>query len=182
MASPAQPLFSIVQSGPKWVMAEVDEQDLAPVRIGQSVAVTAPAYVGREFKGRVERIGGEAVPQTEIRTGARIVRVRVALLPETAEEGDMLKPGMEVHVNGRTTLAPKALLVPSDAVTPSNSKQMAWVVREGHAVRAEIECGYAGPKQTEVLRGLRAGDRVVVSGKEGLTDGARVVNTPQPKP
>jgi|GEM_PF-652189 len=182
MATPAQPLFSVVQGGPRWVMAEVDEQDLAPVRLGQHVVVTAPAYVGRQFRGRVERIGGEAVPQTEIRTGARIVRVRVALLPATAAEGDMLKPGMEVHVNGRTTLALKALLIPSDAVTPSNSVQTAWAVRGGRAVRREIECGYAGPKQTEVLRGLSAGDRVVVSGKENLTDGVRVVAAPQPKP
>ncbi|MBM3496336.1 MAG: efflux RND transporter periplasmic adaptor subunit, partial [Armatimonadetes bacterium] len=173
MASPGAPLFSIVEEDRTWVVAEVDEQDLAPVLQGRPVVVTAPAYVGREFAGRIEMIGGEAVPQTEVRTGARIVRVRVSLDGLPANQRALLKPGMEVHVRGRTVVVERALLVPSDAVAPSGSDTVVWVL-DGESVRSrKVATGYAGVKQTEIRSGLRPGERVVVSGKESLVDGAR---------
>src|SRR5262249_60683526 len=116
MASPSQAIFSIVEANETWVSAEVDEQDLAPVYEGQSVTVTAPAYVGRTFAGKVLRLGGEAVPQTEVRTGARIVRVRVSLDPTSPEARALLKPGMAGHISGKATLSAQAILATSDAL------------------------------------------------------------------
>lgn len=174
MASPAQPLFSLVDSDRTWVAAEVDEQDLAPLRVGQTVRVTAPAYAGREFPGRVEVIGEEAVPQTEIRTGARIVRVRVSLAPTPAAQRRLLRPGMEVHVRGSSAVAERTLRVPSDALVPSDGKYHAWVVENGRARRREVRTGYVSGPTTEIVSGLRAGEAVVISGKDSLREGLPV--------
>ncbi len=169
MATPQTPLFSIVDSQKTWIVAEVDEQDLAPVAVDQRVTITAPAYAGREFQGRVTQIGGEAVPQTEVRTGARIVRVRIHLVPRTSVEKRMLKPGMEVHVRGRATIHPRAILIPSDAIVSSGSRQAVWVVHRNHVEKRTIVTGFAAPERTEVLSGVNPGELVVVSGKEGLS-------------
>lgn len=174
MANPSQPLFSIVESSSTWVSAEVDEQDLAPVHEGQAVVVTAPAFVGREFAGKVVRIGGEAVPQTEVRTGARIVRVRVSLDPNPPETRALLKPGMEVHASAKATLAPKAILVPSDALLVDAAGSYVWVVDGGKIGRRRVKAGYVNGPETEIVSGLRAGARVVVGGKEGLKEGQAV--------
>lgn len=174
MANPSAPLFSIVEDRRTWVMAEVDEQDLAPVRVGQEVTVTAPAYAAREFRCRIERIGGEAVPQTEVRTGARIVRVRVSLDGLPSAERAMLKPGMEVHVSGKTIVVVDALIAPSDAVAAADGDSVVWVIEGDRARRKVVVVGYTGVRQTEIRSGLTAGQRVVLSGKENLRDGARV--------
>jgi HlyD family secretion protein len=173
MAAPGAPIFSIVELSRKWVAAEVDEQDLAPVRVGRRVAIAAPAYAGREFVGIVERIGGEAVPQTEIRTGARIVRVRISLEALPPAERGMLKPGMEVHVSGKTTVAEGVILAPSDAVAPSGADSVVWVLERDTVRSRKVTTGYAGARATEIRSGLRAGELVVVSGKENLKEGAR---------
>ncbi len=174
MASPGAALFTIVEDDRTWVVAEVDEQDLAPVRTGHEVVVSATAYVGREFRGRVERIAGEAVPQTEVRTGARIVRVRVSLDGLAAPERAMLKPGMEVHVSGKAVMATDALLVPSDAVAVSDHDSAVWVVEGERAHRRAVVTGCAGTQETEIRSGLKEGERVALAGKETLTENVRV--------
>jgi HlyD family secretion protein len=174
MASPTQALFSIVEANEVWVSAEVDEQDLAPVREGQPVVVTAPAYVGREFAGTVLRIGGEAVPQTEVRTGARIVRVRVSLESTPPRERALLKPGMEVHASGKATLAVQAILIPSDSLLTDDEGSYVWMVENHQTRRHRVRAGYINGRETEVVSGLRAGEKVVVSGKESLKEGQAV--------
>lgn len=181
MASPSTPLFSVVETGHAWIEAEVDEQDLAPVRQGQPVVITVPAYAGREFAGRVVRVGAEAIPQTEVRTGARIVRVRVTLegtVPTDAGARHasplFLKPGMEVHVSGKTILAQQAVLAPSDCLLMDTQGSYVFVVEGKRVRKRRVRTGYISGPATEILEGLQAGMRVVVSGKEGLTDGVRV--------
>lgn len=174
MASPTQALFSVVESRETWVSAEVDEQDLAPVFEGQAIVVTAPAYVGREFAGKVVRIGGEAVPQTEVRTGARIVRVRVSLSPTPPAERMLLKPGMEVHAAGKATLVQKTILVPSDSILTDGEGGYVWTVENGRAHRQRVRAGYVNGPETEVVTGLKGGDKVIVSDKENLAEGTAV--------
>jgi RND family efflux transporter MFP subunit len=174
LAAPTQTLFSIVEAERTWVSAEVDEQDLLPVRQGQHVEISAPGYAGRTFPAVVQRIGAESVPQTEVRTGARIVRVRISLdsLPNT--ERRLLKPGMQVHVEGVTALSQVATLLPNDAVQTDSEGNYVFVVEGETAKKRRIRTGYIASRDTEILSGLKQGERVVLVGKDGLTDGQRV--------
>ena len=56
------------------VRAEVDEADVARIAVGQEVTVTADAYAGRSFAGRVARVGLMLGPK-QVRTGAAAERV-----------------------------------------------------------------------------------------------------------
>ncbi len=176
MASPQAPLFTVVDQGRIWVSAEVDEQDLAPIRVGRAVEVSASAYPGHPLPGHIARIGGAAVPQTEVRTGARIVRVRVEL--EGSAGRSLLKPGMEVHVAGRAVLASDCVLVASDAVTDDENGSFVWVAEQGVVRKRSVKAGRMSGRETEVRSGLRAGEKVVVSGKEALTEGLRAAPIP----
>jgi RND family efflux transporter MFP subunit len=177
LASPAQSLFTIVEAERNWVSAEVDEQDLLPVRQGQRVEISAPGYAGRVFSAVVQRIGAESVPQTEIRTGARIVRVRIRLDSLPREERRLLKPGMQVHVEGRAALAQQATLIPNDAVQTDSEGSYVFVVEGDTAKKRRVRTGYVASRDTEIVSGLRQGERVVLVGKEGLEDGQRVAVT-----
>ena len=178
LADLTRPLFTLLEDDRAWVAAEVDEQDLAPVRVGQAVVITSPAYPGREFAGRVESIGAEAIPQTQVRTGARIVRVRISLASAPAADRALLKPGMEVHVAGESRLAERGVLIPSDALLADREGSFVFIVEgageERRVRKRRVRAGFVAGRETEILEGLQDGDRVVVSGKEGLQEGTAV--------
>jgi len=169
LAGPGQPAFLITQPEGIWVAAEVDEEDLALVHKGQRVTVTAEA-LAEPIEGTVVEVGAAAFPRGLQQTRAKIVRCRVRL----EENSEVLRPGMEVDVNGSRTLAENVLLMPLEALVELDGKHFAWVARSNRAHRAPIEIGRRSFQQVEVTSGLNAGDRVIVSGSAGLTEGARV--------
>lgn len=174
LASPSQTLFTVVEAQRPWIAAEVDVQDLGKVRLKQRVTITSPAYPGRTFQGLVSVIGSQAVPQTEIRTGARIVRVRVSV--DNIPPGDraLLTAGMDVDVSSRTAIAAKALLIPADAVLTDSEGPYVYVIEEGNAWKRRVKTGYSTGRETEILTGLKAQDKVAITAKEELQDGTRV--------
>lgn len=172
--SPGQVLFSLVDPSRLWVTAEVDAQDLAPVREGGWATITVAAHPGRLFRGRIVRVGSQALPQTEVRTSARILRVRISLDATPPAKRRLLKPGMEVNVSGEATLVPRAVLVPNDALLVERGETVVFTVAGERVHRRRVEAGYANERETEIRSGLREGEQVVLSGKEGLADGQRV--------
>ncbi len=169
MAGPGQPAFMITQPEGIWVAAEVDEEDLALVYKGQRVTVTAEA-LAEPINGTVVDVGAAAFPRGLQQTRAKIVRCRVRL----DANSDLLRPGMEVDVNGSRTLAEDVLLMPLEALVELNGEHFAWVARNNRAHRLSIEIGRRSFQQVEVTSGLSAGDKVIVSGSGGLEDGTRV--------
>lgn len=167
---PGSELLKLVDLNHRWITAEVDAEDLAKVFVGQNVAVTTEAYPYRAFKGRVREIGAMAEPKPGGRTRAKIVRVKIDLLDPAPE----LKPGLEVDVKAHTTLDTNALLIPNDAVITDGGKSQVFVVVHDRVQLRDVQLGKRNPTRTEIIKGLRAGERVVVKGKEGLRDGMAV--------
>lgn len=152
-----------------YVEAEVASEDLMGVAEGLAVEITSAAYPGRTFAAHLERLSpvGELKPDAAIRT--RIVRARIRL----DEGGETFRPGVEVDVQGKRGIG-KVVLAPSDGLVAVGDRVSAFVL-DGEQVRQrEVRAGFADSQGTEILAGLKAGDRVVVRGKDGLVDGARV--------
>jgi RND family efflux transporter MFP subunit len=171
LASPGSPLFLITDNASLWVAAEVDEEDVALVHKGQKVDVTAEA-LARPVEGTVVEIGTAAFPRGLQQVRAKIVRCKVRL--PRGRDTALLRPGMEVDVNGSWRLARDALLIPLEALVEADGGQFAWVVRGGRVYRRQIEVGRRSYREAQVLSGLAEGDKVVVSGSKGLGDGRRV--------
>ena len=58
------PLFEIADLSTVWVIAEVFEQDLGLIQIGQPVQITVTAYPGETFRGKVDFIYPDVDPDT----------------------------------------------------------------------------------------------------------------------
>lgn len=150
---PGELLFRIADLSTVWLLAEVFEQDIAEVRLGQAVQVHINAYPDRLFSGKV----GFIYPT--LATETRTVKVRVEL-PNA--EG-LLKPGLY----GSVTLAAledrdERLAVPDSAVIDSGARQVVLVQRgEGRFEPRVVKLGRQADGYREVLAGLDAGDRVV---------------------
>jgi membrane fusion protein, multidrug efflux system len=133
------------------------------VALGQTAVATAAAYPDRRFEGTVTSIDSRIDP------AGRSFKVRASL----PNEDLALPAGMYMHVTlqlDRRT----AVLVPETAVVPVGGKSYVYVVRDGVAERREVSLGARQPGTVEVADGVEAGDVVVVSGTQGLRDGAPV--------
>jgi Cu(I)/Ag(I) efflux system membrane fusion protein len=147
-------LFRIAGLGTVWVVAEVPEAQAGMLVPGERVEARVPAYPAEVFTGRVSAILPELNPTT------RTVRARI----EVANPAGNLKPGMYATL----TLSPRAkpgLLVPSEAVIRTGERSVVILADAGRFRAADVEVGMESGGEIEVRKGLKAGDKVVVSGQ-----------------
>jgi HlyD family secretion protein len=162
------PLFTLVDLDRLYVRATVDEFDARQVRLGQEVRVTLEALPGRTLRGRLYKISPAVSGE---RQEARTFSVRVAL-----EEGkEFVKPGMSADVEVIVARRRDAVFVPTQAILEREGKKRVYVVADGHARATTVKVGESNWSSTEILEGLREGDRVVINpDAPGLSDGGKV--------
>jgi len=150
------PLFSINGFSTIWVNADVPERQAALVRPGTPVQARAPALPGVTFQGRVSAILPEVNPAT------RTVKARV----ELANPGGKLVPGMFATIDFATAEHKDVLFVPTEAVIQTGKRSVVIVAQsDGRFVPVDVEVGLDHDGQTEIRKGLMAGQQVVVSGQ-----------------
>jgi RND family efflux transporter MFP subunit len=159
IAEVGQILFRVGVPSPLQVVAEVNEEDIPRVNVGQKVLFRTDAFPAQQLEGKVNEITpmGDAVAKT--------FRVKIALSNDTP-----LKPGMSLEANIVTREKPDALLVPADSL-----RDNAVFVIDGNRVsRRAVTVGIRGTRAVEILAGLQQGDRVASPAATDLKDGAYV--------
>ena len=137
-----------------WANAEVPESQSALLRPGSRVQARSPALPGATFEGKVQAILPEVNPVT------RTLKARV----ELANPGARLVPGLFVSMQFSDVRADKAVLVPTEAIIQTGKRSVVMLAEDGGRFRpVDVEIGIETGGQTEVKRGLRVGQRVVVS-------------------
>ena len=157
MTEAGMKLYRLADLGIVWVYAQVYEQDLPYIQLGQEATVGLSYMPGRKFRGRVTYI----YPNVDEKT--RTARVRM----EFHNPGFFLKPGMFASVEVSAELEPSTLLVPDSAVLRSGEKDTVFVALDGG--KFEPRTVTIGPRaegdRYQVLSGLNEGERVVTSGQ-----------------
>jgi Cu(I)/Ag(I) efflux system membrane fusion protein len=154
MVSAGTPVFTITDLSSVWVAIDVPESQGAVLRPGQVVRARIQSLPDKVFAGTVDYV----YPDLNVQT--RSVRAR-AVLPNPRLE---LKPGMYVDVMLGIS-ARKALAVPSEAVIQTGTRSVV-IVADGDRFRAAtVKTGAESGGHSEILDGLKAGERVVASGQ-----------------
>jgi Cu(I)/Ag(I) efflux system membrane fusion protein len=145
--------FRIADLRKVWVIADVFPQDARRVRPGMAAEISVP-----ESHLTVPAKIAEILPQFDAAT--RTLKVKLTVdNPELA-----LRPDMFVDVAVKVEL-PAALVVPADAVVDSGlSKRVFVEAADGSFEPRAVETGWRSGEQVEIVKGLREGERVVVSG------------------
>ncbi len=157
MVEAGMKLYRLADVSLVWVQAQVYEQDLGSVVLGQEATVSLSYLPDRKFRGRVTYI----YPTIDEKTRAGRVRM------EFHNPGYFLKPGMFTTVELESQTDASAVLVPDSAVLRSGEKNTVFVALDGghFAPRAIVLGVRADGDSYQVLSGLKAGERVVVSGQ-----------------
>jgi len=152
-AAPGDMLYRIADLSTVWIIAEVFEQDLAEIALGQPAEATLLAYPDRRFAGKVTFV------YPMITAATRTARVRI----ELPNPDGALMPDMYGSV-AITSATPAALAVPDSAVIDSGMRRIVLVEKgEGRFEPREIKTGRGGDGYVAVLEGLAEGEKVVVS-------------------
>jgi len=146
-------LYTIADLSSVWVYANVFQGDVAQLKPGTPASVTVDAYPERNFRGRIDQILPQVDPMT------RTVRVRFVF----SNPGVALKPGMFVNVGLNVPLGHQ-LVIPASGALQAGTREIAFLDRgNGYLEPREIEIGPRLDDRVVVLKGLRAGDRIVSS-------------------
>jgi Cu(I)/Ag(I) efflux system membrane fusion protein len=150
------PLFRINGLTTVWVNADVPEAVSAQVRPGNVVEARTPSLPGTILKGKVSAI----LP--EVNAATRTLKARV----ELPNPGNRLVPGMFATINFTAAVREKVLTVPTEAVIQTGKRSVVMVAQgDGKFMPVDVEIGTEANGQTEIRKGLEAGQRVVVSGQ-----------------
>ena len=160
IAEPGTILFWVGRPRPLQVVADVNEEDIPRIEVGQRALLRADAFPGQSLEAVVDSITPKGDPVT------KTYRVRFALPADSP-----VLIGMTVEVNVVVNVSKGALLVPAEAV----NGDAVFVVDAGNvARRRQLKVGIRGLTEVEVLSGLAEDGRVIVPFPEDLADGARV--------
>lgn len=150
---PATELYEIANLSTVWLQAKIYEFELPHIEIGQPVIVNIPSEPSQSFRGRITFV--EPVVQEATRT----VKVRV----EIENPQELLKPGMYADLAIEHAMG-EGLLVPESAVLRTGERALCFrSLPEGRFEPVEVRLGGRFGDSFEILSGLSAGDKVVVS-------------------
>lgn len=151
------------------VEADVSESSLSKVKLGQPCEIQLDALPDLRLRGVVQRI----VPTIDRAKATVLVKIKfidrnAGVLPEMSAKVAFLEKEMPVEQRtARTAVQP-------DAIVQRNGRSVVFMMKDGEAVEAPIETGERIGDLVEVLKGLKAGDKVVLRPGDKLDHGDKV--------
>jgi Cu(I)/Ag(I) efflux system membrane fusion protein len=150
---PGEELYTIADLSRVWILADIYEDELAFVKIGQKAAVTFSYDPSQVLTGQVGFIYPTLDPKT------RTAKVRF----ELDNPGEKLKPHMYANVELRVDLGTR-LAIPQEAIIESGQKQVVFLhLGSGKLEPRLIKTGLKTGEWSEVLAGLKEGEHIVTS-------------------
>ncbi|MDZ4811415.1 MAG: efflux RND transporter periplasmic adaptor subunit [Pseudomonadota bacterium] len=151
-----------------WVHAAVAEAQIERVAVGAAVNVMLSAFPGQAFAGSVDALLPTLDPISRTQT-ARIVLDNAA---------HRLTPGMVGEVRIAASVADDVVLVPSEAVIVTGTRQVVLVATGSGAFRAQqVRVGAEAGGRSEILAGIKDRERVVLSGQFLIDSEASLTGT-----
>jgi RND family efflux transporter MFP subunit len=165
-AVPGATLFSLSKEGPRQIEVMVDESDAGLVKIGQSVELSSDAFPGRVWTEQVTRVA----PAVEKQGGANSIKVRVSC----GAQAPGLKLGQQVDAKIRTAHRAGIVKLPFDCLISSAGQTTVAVVEQGVIRFVPVVTGIEDAVSVEIVKGVSAGDTVVLPQGKPLKPGERV--------
>ncbi|MBV8501865.1 MAG: efflux RND transporter periplasmic adaptor subunit [Paucibacter sp.] len=148
--------YTVADVSTKWMLAYVPELDAPKYKVGQPVKVLLGAYAGRVFEGTIKVAGESVDPNTH----------RKMLRAEVKDPRDELSPGMLTSFKATLGAPVQSLAIPVNGVVrEGDGTMMVWVTTDRRTfVQRPVEIGVTQDGFHQIVKGLQAGEHVVVDG------------------
>jgi len=152
--TPKTELYMLANLSKVWVYADIYEDELPWVQVGDEVDIQLTGIPGRTFTGRLTYI----YPYVEAKT--RTVKVRL----EFDNKEQLLKPDMYANVTIHAQSKTDAVVIPSEAIVRSGIREQVFVVRgPGKFEPRGVKLGVTSAGLVQILAGVMPGEEVVTS-------------------
>lgn len=151
----------LVMSDRLTVKAQVDETDIAKVRIGQNAEISLDAYPDQKIQSRVDHVAFEA------KTVSNVTTYEVDVLPLSVP--DFMRSGMTANVTFIIRKKENVLLLPQDAVKQVEDDIRVSIPNPDQSKKSQprtksVKTGISDGKRIEIVEGLAEGEKVLVAG------------------
>ena len=161
------PLLVVMDASRVIAKSHISADQAGRLKIGNSAAVTAPG-LDQPVSGKVTLVSPALDPNS----------TTVEVWVEVPNKDGNLRPGSTVHLSMVTETVNDALVIPiASLLTSADGPTTVMVVTaDSHAHQQPVEVGIRQEKekQVQITKGLKEGDRVVVSGAYGLPDNTKI--------
>ncbi len=165
-------LFHIMRTDVLRVFVNVPQVFATGIGVGQSASVYQRDDPSKQFPGKVTRTADALDPNTR----TLLTEVQVPN-PDNA-----LRPGMYLQVKFFFRRVTPSIRIPATAIVVRNGPRMVGVLDARHAVHyRDVQLGRDFGDEIEVLKGLSAGDTVVIHPGDDIPEGTLVEPVPMPK-
>ena len=159
------PLFDIVNVSKLKLKVNVNENQVAGLKLGNSISVTASVYPDAQFSGKITFIAPKSDASLNFPVEIEI----------TNTASNDLKAGMYGTAAFTASKQKQSLMVvPRNAFVGSVSSNEIFVIENGTAKLKTVTAGRILGDKVEVLNGLSEGETVIVTGQINLQDGSKV--------
>jgi HlyD family secretion protein len=172
-AAQAPTFVTIIDLNRLQVDAYVDETDIGKVHVGQEAVFNVDAFPDKEFRGTVTAIYPKALIQQNV------VDYDVVIAFDNRE--GLLRPDMTTNTTITVAKREKVLAIPNQAVRREDGDRVVFVQEGDRLVRRPVKTGWKDKTFTEVLSGLKEGERAVVGELESGKAPAKQVLPPGAK-
>ena len=155
------PLAEIADMSRMFIMADVDETDIGEIRVGQKVEVTADAFYGETFQGKVLRISPKGIVVNSI----TIFKVKVEILGDSK---NLLKPMMSSNVDIITKKIKNTTYIAREAIRETDDKSNVVILTDDMPKEIPITVGVQTPIYAEILSGINHDQDVIIGDWEKL--------------
>ncbi|MBI3099481.1 MAG: efflux RND transporter periplasmic adaptor subunit [Planctomycetes bacterium] len=160
-------LFRVMKMDPIRVRIAVPQSDALQVRADSIARISIRELPGRTVESKVSRLFWALNPAT------KTMWVEIDI-PNTDLS---IRPGMFASVKVDLEAHPDVLVVPAAAIVSEKKKTFVYVVSEGVAKKTPVVLGVDTGIEVEIRKGIDAGDEVIVSGKNLVSDKTPVRTT-----
>jgi membrane fusion protein (multidrug efflux system) len=154
----------VVRVNPLRIHLTIPEQFVSAIATGQPVSFEVDAYPGRQFEGRVKYVS------PALQADQRALTVE-AMVPNA---NAVLKPGLFATARIEQPARTPGVLVPAAAVQTAAGTSRIYVVNGDHVDERIVTTGETVGDLVEIVRGLKAGERVATKNAAQLADGIKV--------
>ncbi|MCP2519484.1 efflux RND transporter periplasmic adaptor subunit [Candidatus Aminicenantes bacterium AC-335-K20] len=159
--SPTKGILTLMDFSKIKVNLHVPQTGIRRIRRGQKAILKVDAYPDKIFRGYVHVVNLAADPIS-----------KTFLVQTVFDNPDLLlKPGIFGEISIILETRSNTIIIPEKAVIDGN---YVFVVKNGKAMKREVETGLREEDRVEIIRGIEEGEYVIIEGNYGLENGAKV--------
>src|SRR4030042_688183 len=162
--APKDEILTIVQMDPLELEFYIPENWAGRIRSGSQIQFVVKAFPEEKYSANLQFVSPTADP-------APLNLKMKAMAPNPHYR---LKPGFFAQVTLPAGGNPNGITIPESALFSQEGKNFTFVVKEGVALRREVETGSRFDGKVEVVKGIQKGEKVVTVGHEQLSEGMKV--------